>query len=162
MAPGRGLGAANAVAAEAVRSPGMVGELVAALGDEREVVVVRAANALKKVQAAKPERVMPFAKKILRAAMGCEVLFARWSLVQLVGALPLRGRDKGLAVEMMFEALRGEGGLLRTLGMQGLVNFSRDDAALRRRVRPVVEEFLANGTPAMRARARMLLPLVRG
>jgi hypothetical protein len=133
-----------------------VGELVVALRDERGVVVVRAANALKKVQAERPELVSLYAKKILRAAMTCEVLFARWSLTIVVGGLPLRGKDKALAVELMFDALRSESVLMRTFAMQGLVDLSADDAALRRRVRPIVEEFAESGTAAMRARARKL------
>jgi hypothetical protein len=157
--PARGLGCANAVAAEALLSPMLVADMVEALGDERGVVVVRAANALKKVQAEKAELVAPFAKKILRAAMECEELFAQWSLTIVVGGLPLRGRDKALAVELMFEALRSQSGLLRTMAMQALVDLSADDAALRRRVRPIVEEFRENGTAAMRARARKLSPL---
>jgi hypothetical protein len=103
----------------------------------------------------------PFAKKILRAAMQCEELFAQWSLVTVVGGLPLKGRDKALAVELMFESLRSESGLLRTLAMQALVDLSAEDAALRRRVRPIMEEFRENGTAAMKARARKLWPLVR-
>jgi len=156
------LGCANAVAAEALTSPPLVAELVDALSDKRGVVVVRAANALKKIQAQKAELVAPFAKKILRAGMGCDELFAQWSLALVVGGLPLKGRDKALAVELMFEWLRSESGLLRTLAMQALVDLSAEDLALRRRVRPIVEEFRENGTPAMRARARKLWPLVRG
>jgi len=155
--PVRGLGCANVVAAEAVGSPVLVRELVAALQDEREVVVVRAANALKKVQIERPELVAVYAKRILKAALGCEFLFAAWSLTVVVSRLPLKGRDRALGVELMFEALKSESAFLRTFALQGLVDFSREDAALRRRVRPIVEEFAENGTAAMRARARKLL-----
>jgi hypothetical protein len=37
------------------------------------------------------------------------------------------------------------------------MDLSVNDAPLRCRVRPVVEKFLENGTPAMKARARKLL-----
>jgi hypothetical protein len=74
--------------------------------------------------------------------------------------------DKALAVELMFERLRDKSGLNRTMALQALVDLSENDAALndaalRPRLRPVVREFLEHGTPAMRARARKLLELVR-
>ena len=156
----RGLGAANAIAAEALRRPDVVGELVDALRDERGVVVLRAANALKKVQDAQPSLVAGSAKQILKAALSCEVLFARWSLTVVVGRLPLKGRERALAIELMFEALSAKSGLLRTFAMQALVDMSRGDAALRKRVRPMVAEFAESGTAAMRARARKLSPMV--
>ena len=156
VGPTRGLGCANVVALEAAGSPEVLKELVEALGDGREVVVVRAANALKKIQIERPELVAAYAKKILKAAMVCEFLFAAWSLTVVVSRLPLKGRDRALGVELMFEALKSESVFLRTFALQGLVDFSREDAALRRRVRPIVEEFAENGTAAMRARARKL------
>lgn len=157
----RGLGCANAVAAEALHSPVVLAELVAAVQDKRAVVAIRAANALKKVQEGKPDLLVPFTKKILHSALECEELRARWNLTRVVGLLPLRGRDRALGIELMFEALRSESGFLRTFAMQGLVDFSVEDAALRARVRPIVEEFTENGTAAMRARARKLLPLMK-
>jgi len=159
--PPRGLGCANAIVAEALHSSDVLAELVAAAQDKRAVVAIRAANALKKVQQERPNLLVPFTKKILRSALECEELRARWNLTRVVGLLPLRGRDRALAIELMFEALRSESGLLRTFGMQGLVDFSAEDVALRTRVRPIVEEFAENGTAAMRARARKLLPLVK-
>ena len=157
----RGLGCANTVVAEALQYPDVLAELVAAAQDKRAVVSIRAANALKKVQQEQPDLLVPFTRKILRSALECEDLRTRWNLTRVVGRLPLRGRDRALGIELMFEALRSESGFLRTFAMQGLVDFSADDAALRLRVRPIVEQFAENGTAAMRARARKLLPLVK-
>ena len=157
----RGLGCTNAIVTEALQSPDVLAELVAAAQDKRAVVSIRAANALKKVQQAQPDLLVPFTKKILRSALECEELRTRWNLTRVVGRFPLRGRDRALGIELMFEALRSESGFLRTFAMQGLVDFSVDDAALRLRVRLIVEEFAENGTAAMRARARKLLPLVK-
>jgi len=53
--------------------------------------------------------------------------------------------------------LQDKSGLNRTMAMQALMDLSEEDAKLRARVRPIVREFLHNGTPAMRARATKLL-----
>jgi hypothetical protein len=89
--------------------------------------------------------------------MACEELQARWNLTIVIGGLELRGEDRALAAELMFDALRSESAFLRTFAMQGLWDLARDDAALMRQVRPMVQEFAVTGTAAMRARARMLL-----
>jgi hypothetical protein len=69
----------------------------------------------------------------------------------------LKGADKALAVDLMFERLRDRSGLNRTMAMQALMDLSEQDKALRTRVMPMVLEFVESGTPAMRARARRLL-----
>jgi hypothetical protein len=160
--PKRGLGEANSIAAQAARDEKTLAELVAALKDDRAAVVSRAANALKKVQQMRPEALQPHAKRILRAAMASQELRARWNLTVAVGGLELRGRDRALAVELMFDALRSESAFLRTFAMQGLWELAKGDSALMQRVRPMVQEFATTGTAAMRARARKLLADNRG
>ena len=161
-APVRGLGCAKEVAAEALRDAAILKELVEAARDSRAVVCTRAANALKKVQQAQPKLLAPFAGRIVRTGLACEELRARWNLTLVVGELPLKGRDRGLAVELMFEALQSPSGFLRTFAMQGLVNFAREDEALNKRVRVVVEAAMKDPSAAMKARARRLLPPASG
>ena len=156
----RSLGAANAIAGEALRDASVVKELVAALGGEGRVQV-RAANALKKVATKDAERLRPYGKKILRAALKSEELKATWNLTIMLSKIGLMGDERAVAIDFLFEGLRSASGLQRTLSMQGLADFAMTDAGLRRRVLPVVEEFEATGTPAMRARARMLIKAMR-
>jgi hypothetical protein len=156
-APVRGLGKAHAVANAAGSDAKVLKELVEAGCDSREVVSRRAANALKKVQAVKPELLVPYAGRLVRMALDCEELRTRWNLTLVVGELPLKGRDRKLAVELMFEALESASGFLRAFAMQGLVNLAEGDAALRARVRCVVEKGTQDSSAAVRARARRLL-----
>lgn len=158
--PKAGLGCANGIVAEALGSPGIIAELVEALGDPRTVVTIRAANALDKVQRAQPEEVARFGRQLVRTALQCQDLRTRWNLVEVVGKLPLRGRDRALAIELMFEALGSTSGFLRTFAMTGLVEYAREDDALKRRVQDVVAKALEDSSAAMRARARKLWPLV--
>jgi len=158
--PKAGLGCANEIVAEAVRSPKLIKDLVDALRDERTVVTIRAANALDKIQRGQPEEVARFGRQLVRTASECQDLRTRWNLVEVVGRLPLRGRDRALAIELMFEALGSPSGFLRTFAMTGLVEYARHDSALKQRVRDVVAKALEDSSPAMRARARKLWPQV--
>ncbi len=158
--PARGLAPVSKIVHEAAHSPSTRRELVAALGDERPIVQSRAANALKKLQAQQPQLVVPYASRILRATLRCEVLEARWNLTIVTGSLPLRGRNRMLAVDLLFEALDAPSPLLRTFALQGLVNQAAQDRTLQARVRPILTRFATYGTAAMRARARKLSPLL--
>ena len=156
--PVRGLGPANAIAVEASRDATTLKQLVDAASDSRAVVSVRASNALKKVQERKPELLAPFAGKLVRCALECEELRTRWNLTLIVGELPLRGRDRALGVELMFDALASPSGFLRAFAMQGLLQQADGDGELQARVRVVIERALEDPSAAVRARARKLLP----
>jgi hypothetical protein len=60
----------------------------------------------------------------------------------------------------MFECLRDKSGLNRTFAIQALMDLSVEDSELRARVIPLLREFLKNGPPAMKARARKLMKVV--
>ena len=158
--PKRGLGRVNAMTENSLLTPEGMSELVAALRDDRTVVALRAAAALKKLQKVRPELLLPHARAILRSASDAADVRTRWNLTITVSRLPLRGSQRALAIELMWEALRSENSFLRTFGMQGLVNFAAGNEALRKRVLAVVCDALENGSPAMRARAGKLLPRV--
>ena len=44
-------------------------------------------------------------------------LRTRWKLTKVIGSLPLKGRDRGLAVDLLFEALGSHSGFLRAFAL---------------------------------------------
>lgn len=137
------------------------GELVRRLGNKDKLVAERAARTLKKISEADAGALYAWRKALLAEALRAADVRVQWNLSIVLGRLPLRGQDKSLAVEVMFERLRDKSGLNRTLAMQALMDLSEGDAGLRARVVPIVREALERGTPAMRARARKLLGVER-
>src|ERR1700734_4210756 len=131
--------------------------LVRQLRDGDKAVVERAARTLKKISERDAGALYAWRKTLLKEAFRAVDVRVQWNLSIVLGRLPLRGADKGLAVELMFERLRDGSGLNRTMAMQALMDLSERDEGLRGRVMPIVRESLEGGTPAMRARARKLL-----
>jgi len=161
---GRGPEAASAVMVEAAfgRDGAVVcGELVGLLRDGDKAVVERAARTLKKISERDRGALYAWRKTLLKEAFRAVDVRVQWNLSIVVGRLPLKGADKALAVELMFERLRDVSGLNRTMAMQALMDLSEEDDKLRARVMPIVRESLEGGTPAMRARARKLLGVKR-
>ena len=148
-------------AALAAGGAAVCAELVGRLRDTDKAIVERTARTLKKISEADGAALFGWRKTLLDEAYRATDVRVQWNLTLVLGRLPLRGRDKALVVDLMFERLRDRSGLNRTCALQALMDLSANDAALRKRVRPIVEEFIENGTRAMKARARKLLPLVR-
>lgn len=157
----RDLGPTSEIAREAFRNHALVKQLVHALSDERPVVPHRASNALKKIQRSKPELLTPFAKQLLQHALSTEHMHTRWNLTIILGELPLRGRDKALAIDLMFEALTSHSALQRVFALQALANYAHDDPTLRKRVQPILQQALTDPSAAIRARTRKLLKEVK-
>jgi hypothetical protein len=137
------------------------GELVRRLRDKDKGVVERAARTLKKISEADADRLFQWRKKLIEEAFHAADVRVQWNMTIVLGRLPLRGQDKAVVVDLMFERLRNKSGLNRTMAMQALMDLSEQDADLRARVMPIVREFLENGTPAMQARAKRLLKMLK-
>jgi hypothetical protein len=148
----KGVKAALGAGGEAVRA-----ELVRALRDKDKAVVERTARTLKKISEADAAAFYAWRKALLAEALRAADVRVQWNLSIILGRLPLKGADKALAVELMFERLSDKSGLNRTMALQALMDLSVDDSALRARLSPVVTEFIEHGTPAMKARARKLM-----
>jgi len=169
----RDLGPTNEIVREALHNHALINKLVDALDDERIVVPHRASNALKKIQRSNPALVAPFAKQILRVALATEHMHTRWNLTIILGELPtgspasslagvaLRGRDKALAIDIMFEALSSRSALQRTFALTALTNYAQNDPTLRTRILPILQRALTDTSAAIRARARKLVKKVK-
>jgi hypothetical protein len=143
------------------KAASVCGELVRRLGHKEILVVERAARTLKKISEADAGALYAWRKALLAAALCATDVRVQWNLSIVLGRLPLKGRDKAVVVDLMFERLRDKSGLNRTLAMQALMDLSEKDVALRTRVLPIVHEALEGRTPAMQARARKLLGVKR-
>jgi len=156
--------AASAEMADAAFGPRgaiVCAELVRQLGNKDKLVAERAARTLKKISESDAGALYAWRKALLAEAFAATDVRLQWNLSIVLGRLPLKGQDKAVVVDLMFERLRDKSGLNRTLAMQALMDLSEKDAALRARVVPIVREALEGGTPAMRARARKLLGVKR-
>lgn len=148
--------AALAPGGEAIRRT-----LLESLASPHKSTAERAARTLKKISEADRAILYPLRKQLLKAAFAAQDLRVQWNLSIVIGRLPLTGRDRAIAIELMYERLTDKSGLNRALAMQALVDLSETDPALRTRILPIVRQALEHGTPAMKARARRLLGLTR-
>jgi hypothetical protein len=153
----RSVGRANEVARLVLKEPRRFRELFKCLWDEKPVVRMRAADAAEKVSARKPCLLDRYKAELLGLLAETEQIDLRWHLAAMIPRLCLTARERQRAAATLHRYLEDRSSIVKTFALQGLVDLSQSDAALRLKVKKLMEEAMQSGTPAMRARARILL-----
>jgi hypothetical protein len=151
------IGRSNEVAKEISGDRKRFAQVFGAMMDEDSVVRMRAADAIEKASAVKPELLQPFARQMLHEVAAVEQQEVRWHTAQMLARLRLTPKERDLAVAILIEYLEDKSSIVRTFAMQGLADFAVQDERLRVRVIPILEQLTNTGSAAMRARGRKLL-----
>lgn len=153
----RSIGRANEIAAFVLRNEAALPDLIAALGNQNDVVRMRAADALEKISAIRSDWVTPFADDLLDAVAKWNQQEIDWHVAQILPRLDLTPVQRDKAICVLFGFLAEQSRILRTFALTGLVEFSMRDPRLRNRVIPEVQRAAASGIPSLEARARKLI-----
>ena len=128
----------------------------AMLGDD-PVVRMRAADAIEKITARRPEYLQPHKTKLIQQVAKIEQQEVRWHVAQLVPRLELSEVERAVVVEILLGYLSDKSKIVKTFSMQALADLAEHDASLRSQVIPLLEELTRTGSPAMKSRGRKLL-----
>src|SRR5271169_5182886 len=153
----RSIGRADEVAQLVLKEPSRFRELIKCLWDENPVVRMRAADAAEKVSAKKPCLLDRYKAELLGLLAEAEQIELRWHLAAMIPRLRLSASEHRHAATALQHYLDDCSSIVKTLALQGLADLSQNDAALRSKVKELLEQAVQSGTPAMRARARKLL-----
>jgi HEAT repeat protein len=153
----RSIGRSNEVARLVLRHPRRFRELIACLWHENPVVRSRAADAAEKVSAQKPRLLDRHKRELLGLLAEAEQIELRWHLAAMIPRLCLTPAERQRAAAALHRYLEDRSSIVKTLALQALAELAQNDAAMRPKVKQLLEEALQSGTPAMRARARNLL-----
>ena len=158
----RSLGRAPEVVAEVIDDPGLFKALVCGLLSDDAVVRMRAADAMEKVSARHPEYLQSHKGFLIRQAAGSDQKEVRWHLAQMLPRLALTPKETRQVVGLMIRYFEDGSSIVKTHAMQALADLAGRNPALRPSVMLHLRELTAIGTPAMRARGRMLLAAMAG
>jgi len=153
----RSIGRSNAVVKLVLRAPKRFAELMQCLWSNDPIVRMRAADAAEKISALQPELLKPYKAETLGLLAETLQIELRWHLAQMIRRLPLTQAERSRAAEALQLYLEDRSSIVRTFALQALTDLSQSDAALRPRVREILEQSTVTGTAAMKARARRLL-----
>jgi len=156
----RSAGRSGEVVIEVLADPSLAVELVAGLTHPNAVVRMRSADALEKVTRCLPGVAQPYRKTLLELLgrpLPKELL---WHLLQIAPRIQWRPMELPLVHAATVRALSNSSSIVKACALQAMVELLPQDRKLEQAVQRQVELALASGTPALRARARKLVPLL--
>ena len=154
------LGRSQEVVDLILRNPKNLPNLVECLFDEDPGVCMRASDAIEKISSRQAGFLQPYKAPLLGLLEEATQQEVRWHLALIVPRLRLTTGECGHVAEVLQKYLADRSSIVKTLAMQGLSDLTRQDPSLLRTVLDLVRSATRAGTPAMRARGRMLLKLL--
>lgn len=156
----RSVGRSEEAAAEVLANPLLFPELVRGMASGDPVVAMRSADAAEKVTAHNPLVLAKQKKKILTLAR-TEQQEVRWHIAQMIPRIAWSAAERKSVANILNGYLEDTSGIVRTFAMQALSELALKDSRLRPSVTRKIEELTRTGTPAMKARGKKLLPLLK-
>ncbi len=153
----RSIGRADEVADLVRLKPGTTAELIECLWDDDACVSMRAADALEKVSREDAGRLKPYKAALFDLLLEATQKEIRWHLALIIPRIRLSAAESLRAAEILEGYLEDSSSIVKTLAMQGLADLTLQHTGLLPRVLDLIRTLTRTGTPAMRARGRMLL-----
>jgi len=153
----RSIGRADEVASLILRQPKLAARLVECLWDEDPCVAMRAADALEKATRGRPAILTPYKAPLLGLLAEATQKELRWHLAVILPRLQLKAQECARVAAILESWLQDSSSIVKTCALQGLADLTRRNASLQPHVLDLLRTLTRTGTPAMRARGRMLL-----
>jgi hypothetical protein len=159
LAPGSRLDCGNAcaVAASVLKNPRKTGQVVECLWDEDVGVANRAADALERASSRRPEILARWKDALLDRMLDAEENKLRWNLALMIWRTRLNETDTARAAAVLRTWLEDKSSIVKTSAMHGLAGLTLWDRSMLPEVLDMLRVLSRTGTPAMRARGRILL-----
>lgn len=151
------VGRACEVAELVLAQPRFVGQLIECLWDEDAGIANRAADALERASFHRPALAARWTESLIGLMAEAEHNKLRWNLALSVPRLELTVSEARRVAAILKTYLEDRGSIVKTAAMHGLAELTRHDPSMRSEVLDMLRILSRSGTPAMRARGRILL-----
>ena len=151
------VGQTKEVAALVLARPRKVGQLIECLWDEDPGVANRAADALERISYGRPSLAAAWTESLIGLMAEAEQNKLRWNLALFVPRLELSAAEAQRVAAALRTYLEDQSSIVKTAAMHGLAALTRHDPKLLPEVLDMLRILSRSGTPAMRARGRILL-----
>jgi hypothetical protein len=153
----RSIGRADEVADLVRRQSKQVPHLIDCLWDADALVSMRAADAAEKLSRGEAVLLQRFKGPLLGLMAEATQQELRWHLAAIIPRLRLTRSECRRVSGILRQYLDDRSSIVKTCAMQGLADLISQDAPLRPMVVELIRSLSRTGTPAMRARGRILL-----
>lgn len=137
--------------------PGRLAQLIECLWDDDAGIASRAADALERATRDRPAQVQRWKKPLLGLMSETTEKKVRWNLALVIPRLKLTLPECRRVVDALQTYLDDPSSIVKTAALHGMADLTRHDPELLPEVLDLLRVAGRSGTPAMRARSRILL-----
>jgi len=150
-------GRAKEVAAILLDHPKKAAQVVECLWDEDAGVANRAADALERASYSNSNLLAPWKEALLGRMVDATENKLRWNLALMAPRMALTVAETERTAVVLQSWLDDRSSIVKTCAMHGLTGLTRSNSAMLPEVMDKLRLLSRSGTPAMRARGRILL-----
>jgi len=151
------VGRAKEVAAILLDHPKKAAQVVECLWDEDAWVANRAADALERASYSNSNLLAPWKEALLGRMVDATENKLRWNLALIASRMALTVAETERTAVVLQSWLDDRSSIVKTCAMHGLTGLTRSNSAMLPEVMDMLRLLSRSGTPAMRARGRILL-----
>ena len=137
--------------------PGKLAQLVECLWDDDPAVANRAADVLERVTHERPSQAQRWKEPLLGLLAEATEKKLRWNLALVIPRLKLTLPECRRAAAVFQSFLDDSSSIVKTAALHGMADLTRQDPEALPEVLDMLRIAARSGTPAMRARSRILL-----
>ena len=139
---------------------GKLSQLIACLWDEDSAIASRAADALERLTRDRPQQAQRWKDSLLGLLAETTEKKVRWNLALLIPRLKLTEHECCRVAEVLNTYLDDPSSIVKTAALHGMADLTRQNPDLLPEVLDLLRTAGRSGTPAMRARSRILLKAI--
>lgn len=158
----RSIGRSNEVVSEVLSKPRLFRVVFSGLSADDPLIRMRSADAVEKITAQRPEFLRSYKNKLIFEVAATDQKEVRWHVAQILPRLDLNEDERRRVFRLLLTYLNDRSSIVRTFTMQALAEIARDSPEFLPTARQHITELTIIGTPAMKARGRMLLTELGG
>jgi len=143
-----------------LKEPTLFDALFSGMFMDDPLIRMRSADAVEKGTAIHPEYLAPYKKALLKSLVKVEQSEVRWHVAPMLARLPLSKSEQAAVIDALTGYLNDRSSIVKTFAMQALYDLAERYKALRPIALARIQERVAIGTPAMKARGRKLLAML--
>ncbi|MCD6401585.1 MAG: hypothetical protein J7L73_06610 [Anaerolineales bacterium] len=156
----RSIGRVPEVIEDALANPANIPILIQMMVDESPLIRMRASDAVEKLCASNPAFIQPYKEFLINHVAKIPQQEVRWHFAQIVPRLKMDETEKQVVVSVLMEYLGDKSKIVVVSAMDALAKFALEDADLRSKVVPILEDLTEHGSSALQSRGRKLLRLL--
>jgi hypothetical protein len=139
-----------------LRHPKRIEKLLRLIFHENPRVQAQAARILVRVADKQPGCVQPYKDLLIEEVANGKQWIVQVSFCKIIPQLKLTVREVNRVVKLLLEYLNEERSVVKVCAMQALFDLALMRPKLKEEIFPLIESMTHTGTPAMRARGRLL------